>query len=1148
MTTPTDTSFLPDLSPQPATHPPVSPPDGAVSTDNPPALTWRVDERAVTYTVEMSPDPEFSRDVVRAEWIDMPFYNGQTVLAEGTWHWRYSVVLPDGRQSLPSPSRTFLITPDSVPLPVPPTSEILSRMPDHPRVFVTPDTLDEFRSLKEGASKEAWEHLKHAAEGLLDASPSEPTLLPMPVDPGEDRGQVFLVREGIPYEPKDYHRPDLSADAQKVNILSYAYLISGDERYAHAAVKWMDFVSQFRVDLHLEDRGQHDTVVYCYEYGLKSMALGYDRVCQFLEPDAKQSVLDHIEYHCLNAMAWIRGKMQIHLNYQNSHGQQCMHALLTTVLAVATDIPKAAEWTDYLVRQYVNRIAWGNNDGGYTEGQKYGHKVQFIVEGLAALRSAAGLDLFQEPRWRNSGDFWLYCMSLNYWWNHWGDCYSLIDPNFGSDADTYVTALLASLYKDRQVRWYSETRVTNPAHVPFWYLSGTGVTPKPPVDIPQARLFPEVGQLAAFDRFYDHAGNRIFFRSSPWGSHSHSHRDQNGFVLHAGGEILACDAGYYTYSGDSYSGTWSQSTAAHNSLLVNGESQPKGIAYKGKVSAFFNAPGCCVFTGDAGEAYGDLLDRFDRTIVFIRPDVWIVHDRIRTPKPARFTWTLNAFEAADINETAQQMVVRQRDQRLDIHHLSPGGMSYTQNNDRPFPMKTKFWTRFTEAFPQQWNIRVTTAEETSDGRILSLLHTHNQTDGPTIEGLTEIRSGDTLGARYNQDGAVEWVLFADGPGAGISAEGVESDADVVSLRLESGQPARWTILNGTRLRHEGADLWQSNARCSASVDLTTGFAAAQVTLSASDPVACTFRLPGPPRTVWQAPPCRPADGATRPVSWQDDCAIVEIEAPGDTVLWIDPAADLSRSPESVSLRITDSDGASTVTMETAWADNGDVVAFAQIDPREPGAYTLSAADGVEILVQDHWDPELRAAGTGTVTATLREATEIILRFPSGTSPDATAGLSESLRGSTVNLLANGGFEAGVTDYPPRGWNVNHPRTDDLGWPEWSQDGPAEGTSCLRFYRPKDRISCVSRPMRLRRGGPYVLSFKARGDATHARVTVYGQLGARLSLPIEPSSDWREYRAELDASPGYCTVTVAYNNGGHPDQVIYVDDVQFGYTA
>ena len=112
---------------------------------------------------------------------------------------------------------------------------------------------------------------------------------------------------------------------------------------------------------------------------------------------------------------------------------------------VATDLPEARGWADWLIRQYVNRVAWGAPDGGYTEGQTYSHKVQFILEGLCALRTATGLDVFKKPRWHATGDFWMYCMSLNYWWNHWGDCYQLLMPMYGNGADASIAAFLASM-------------------------------------------------------------------------------------------------------------------------------------------------------------------------------------------------------------------------------------------------------------------------------------------------------------------------------------------------------------------------------------------------------------------------------------------------------------------------------------------------------------------------------------------------------------------------------------------------------------------------------------------------------------------------------------------------------------------------------
>ena len=85
-------------------------------------------------------------------------------------------------------------------------------------------------------------------------------------------------------------------------------------------------------------------------------------------------------------------------------------------------------------------------------------------------------------------------------------------------------------------------------------------------------------------------------------------------------------------------------------------------------------------------------------------------------------------------------------------------------------------------------------------------------------------------------------------------------------------------------------------------------------------------------------------------------------------------------------------------------------------------------------------------------------------------------------------------------------------------------------------------------MRLRTPGRYVLRFKARGSATHARVSVSGQQGTHLMVPVQPCETWAEYREELDVRQGYATVSVSFDRGGEPDQVLWVDDMEFGYIA
>ena len=88
----------------------------------------------------------------------------------------------------------------------------------------------------------------------------------------------------------------------------------------------------------------------------------------------------------------------------------------------------------------------------------------------------------------------------------------------------------------------------------------------------------------------------------------------------------------------------------------------------------------------------------------------------------------------------------------------------------------------------------------------------------------------------------------------------------------------------------------------------------------------------------------------------------------------------------------------------------------------------------------------------------------------------------------------------------------------------------------------------SQPMRLRMGGTYVLRFQARGNATAARVMVSGQRGTSAQIAVTPSQEWQEHRVELEVQPGYCLVDVVFGGEGDPEQVLWLDDMEFGYVA
>lgn len=536
----------------------------------------------------------------------------------------------------------------------------------------------------------------------------------------------------------------------------------------------------------------------------------------------------------------------------------------------------------------------------------------------------------------------------------------------------------------------------------------------------------------------------------------------------------------------------------------------------------------------------------------VRPDVFIVYDELQAPEPSEFSWVLNTFEPPQIDEQAHSMIVSQGDQRLRVRHLAPSALSYTQNNERPFPMLTKSFCRYTEAFPQPYNIRVTTSEKSAAQEILAVMDTYSEAAGPQVSGVERVAATDGLAVRYTRDGMTETVLLRPRGAdlAAASAGGVETDARLVSVgRDADGRVVRWLMHDGTRLVVDGVPVFSSQARCDASGSGKSAACAARLQVKHAGPLQVSFPAPQHPRTVHAAPPGAPSQGAQLPFSWADGRVSLELPQAGETVLWVDPAAEVTSPPQSVALAVTDSEGAREVELETAVADNGDTIAFGCLDPREPGLYDFTATgEGTELLVQDRWDMPRSASGKGAVRAPWREGTEVFIRFRPGERPQVRATLARSYRGELVNLLRNGSFEEGSPGYPPRTWTISHPRKMGFTWPFWSQEDAAEGRSCLKFVRPEIAMSLISQPMRLRTAGKYVLRFLARGNATQAAVSVSGQRGTGGKIAVQPSEDWKEYVLDVQMERGYTTVAVSFAAGGEPDQVLWMDDVRFGYVA
>ena len=129
--------------------------------------------------------------------------------------------------------------------------------------------------------------------------------------------------------------------------------------------------------------------------------------------------------------------------------------------------------------------------------------------------------------------------------------------------------------------------------------------PKPLSELPPQRYFRDVGWVSmhsALGRPDDDI--HITFKSSPYGSFSHSHADQNAFILNAFGEGLAINSAYREFHRSPHHKEWTWQTKSKNALLIDGVGQKaQDKKATGKITRFETAPRYVWTTGDATVAY-----------------------------------------------------------------------------------------------------------------------------------------------------------------------------------------------------------------------------------------------------------------------------------------------------------------------------------------------------------------------------------------------------------------------------------------------------------------------------------------------------------------------------------------------------------------
>jgi len=592
------------------------PADGAVVEQTPPDFSWPALKVGTHYTLSL----EFPDGKARSRATSNNWLNWSEPLPPGDYAWRVAATTPQG--TVDSAVRKFHVPRHAVPFVVPDADVLVARARAKPHPRALPD--------------------KPLLAALLAERAQDFALLSQQVDAGA------AAAAGHRREPVG----DLAAveshtfaAVDRATALVLAYVATPDQRrYAQALEQalalaaWDPHGSTSYARADQAARGVAAT-----------LALAYDSLEPRLDRTQRETLLAAIETRLDDLYRGVVGDARVAVQPYDSHGNQTLFyvAMISTLLV--GDLPAADSWLrDTLPLALCWLSPWGGEDGAFANGTAY---AQWTTGDLLipwyVLRSSVGIDVAQKAWVRNHARFLAYFAPPGAPTGAFGDGAELkLEEQWARFAKG-----LAQFAPTPLGRWYAAQLHGEDPTRPQMLLAprADGKPAAYPVDTPNAALFPSIGWVAMHSNLADAARTSVYFKSSPFGSFNHSHADQNSFVVSANGEPLAIDSGYYDGYATAHWRQWYKQTRAHNAITFDGgHGQPvfedSGEVAPGHLAHFTDTAAYTVVSGDASKAYGAALDVAERTLVYLRPDTLVVHDRLAATAPHTWEWNLHARE------------------------------------------------------------------------------------------------------------------------------------------------------------------------------------------------------------------------------------------------------------------------------------------------------------------------------------------------------------------------------------------------------------------------------------------------------------------------------------------------------------------------
>jgi len=668
---------------------------GEQITLNPPGFVVKPVPDVQHYRIELSRDRAFSAgETIEDRFGPWTVYVPDRPLAPGRWYWRWSA----GRQV--SQVWSFDVAEHAVAQTLPAADELAERAAAHPRLIFTTERLAALKSTGDDWLEQELARIRKAADACLH----EPHEMPEPPWlPDRSVDQEAFLR------PWRAALTDSRAFASEMAMLALAWRLWGERRYADAAIARLLSLARWDPDGSTSIPHNDEPHMSVIQHA----PFAYDWLFEAMSEHQYDVVRRHLRQRYRNTFGHLRHKLNYGIETIESHADRMTSFLGLGGLALLGEWDEASEWLNYALRVMLAVWpVWGGPDGGWAQGIPYSsYYVARACEFASAVRTAIGFDLYAKSffarhlRWR------ILCAPHYAEQLAFGDaadrapdvspehyvCMEHLRRVFSQEEHTPLVQRLCRDVLAKHLSYFSPlTLAAGPRHQP-----SIG-------DVkPGAAVFGHIG-WATFRRDLDEADEDIalLLKASPYGSISHSHADQNAFVLHAFGQTLAIASGYYDAYGTPHHHCWTRQTKAVNAITLAGQGQrPCDVSAVGRIARFRAGRRHGYVCGRAAAAYRGRLEKADRHVVFADSRYFVIVDDLASPVEDNFWWHLHSYDRMHIDEAARNVVIHRNGVRLLVQFVYPGQMLFRQHNEFDVaPLGRKG-----VEYPPQWHLIASSA-------------------------------------------------------------------------------------------------------------------------------------------------------------------------------------------------------------------------------------------------------------------------------------------------------------------------------------------------------------------------------------------------------------------------------------------------------